>query len=262
MSALDRPRRTASLEPGGAEWVLRRPRLVALLLSLVPVAFASIGFGAAQALQLPERTGLLVTGATMVLGGLVGLAVMIFTRPTMADFGLRRPTATRSLLGFAPLIAAVVLVFISGGVSIASALVPAYALVALGAALNEEVWFRGLVLAALRPHGARYAVIGQAILFGVLHLANLAGGKSPTYAALQLTFALLFGLVAGLVVVFSRSLWPAMAWHFAHDLVSYLGGDVVTTRTLIGLGLAVVVLAGYAAYLWRQLPADQTSQPA
>ena len=53
-----------------------------------------------------------------------------------------------------------------------------------------------------------------------------------------------------------------MAWHFAHDLVSYLGGDVVTTRTLIGLGLAVVVLAGYAAYLWRQLPADQTSQPA
>ena len=50
MSALNRPRRTAtstdpsaSLKPGGAHWVLRRPRLVAVLLSLVPVAFASIG---------------------------------------------------------------------------------------------------------------------------------------------------------------------------------------------------------------------------
>lgn len=33
--------------------------------------------------------------------------------------------------------------------------------------------------------GARTAIIGSSVLFAVLHLANLAGGASPTYAALQ-----------------------------------------------------------------------------
>lgn len=235
-------------------WPVSHPRLAAVACALAPVLFASLGFGAGQAMQLPDERAYLLAGAAMLLGGLVGLRVMGRARPTLAEFGIRRPVLPRSLLGLAPLVVAVLVVLLSGGVSTPAALVPGYLLVAAGAALSEEVWYRGLVLSVLRPRGIRYAVVGQALMFAVLHLANLANGKSVTYAVLQLLFAALFGLVAGQLVVLSGSLWPAIAWHFAHDLVSYLGGDELGTRQVVGLAVCIAVLAAYAAHLWRRLP--------
>lgn len=248
------PHRPTALDPGWLGWQVSRPWLVAIGGALVPVFFASLGFAVAQTRHLPDDRVYLVAGAAMLVSALLGLIVMGRARPSLSDFWFRRPVGARSLLGFAPLVVAVLVVLVSGGISASAAMIPGYLLVALGAALSEEVWYRGIVLSVLLPRGTRYAVIGQAVVFGVLHLANLANGKSALYAVLQLLFAALFGLVAALVVVLSRSLWPVLAWHFAHDLVSYLGGDELSTRVLVGLALVVLLLAGYAAHLWRRLP--------
>ena len=126
---------------------------------------------------------------------------------------------------------------------------------ATAAAFSEEIWYRGIVMATLRQRSRRTAIVGSAVIFGVLHLANLFGGASPLYAGLQLAFAALFGLVAALVVEHSGSLWPAIAWHFAHDAITYVGGDALNATTLAVLAVEVVVLAAYAGVLWRRLPA-------
>lgn len=245
----------SQLTPPQAVWPVRASWLAAIGMGLVPVALTAVGFGAAQAAQASDRVTYLVTAAAVTVAAAIGLLVMRLAPPSLREFGFRAPVRVREALWLAPVAVGPVIVLVSAGWSAQAALVPGFVWLAAAAAVSEEVWFRGLVLSVLRPRGTRSAVVLQTVIFGVLHLANLAGGKSVTYAVLQLLFAALFGLVAAQLYAVTGSLWPAIGWHFAHDALSYLSGDELTTRSLVGLGVVVVILAGYAAYLWRRLPA-------
>ena len=68
-------------------------------------------------------------------------------------------------------------------------------MLAAAVGFNEEIWFRGLVLASLRGLGERHAIVGGSAVFGALHLANVFTGRDPLYLALQFAFACLVGLV-------------------------------------------------------------------
>ena len=234
----------------------RRPWLWAAFWSLIPVVLTSIGFGAAQSQHLDDRHTYLWVAAAVTVAAVLGLVRMARATPTLTAFGFRRPTngSTAGLLGFAPLVLGPVLVALTTGVGVDRARIPGFLWLAAAAAVSEEVWYRGLVMAVLRQCSLRTAIVGSAAIFGVLHLANLFGGVSPVYAVLQLAFAALFGLVAALVVTHTRSLWPVIAWHFAHDAVTYVGGDVITPTALGVLPLECVVLTAYAIVLWRRLP--------
>ena len=71
---------------------------------------------------------------------------------------------------------------------------------ALMPALFEEWAFRGLTLDRLRRVlPLEWAIIGQALMFALLHL--------DTY--------MFFGVVAGILRVVAGALWPCMLWHFA-----------------------------------------------
>ena len=74
----------------------------------------------------------------------------------------------------------------------------------------------------------------------------------PAYTVAQLVFAALFGLVAAELVLLTGSLWSVMAWHGAYDLSSYLGGDAFGPLQVLSVALQCLLLASYAAYLWRQ----------
>ena len=124
-------------------------------------------------------------------------------------------------------------------------------MLAIAVGVNEEVWFRGIALAVLRPHGVRVAIAGTSVLFGILHLANLLAGESMAVAGLQLAFALLFGVVAAQLVVRTGSLWPAIAWHTAWDLLNFAGGNSTSPLALSGIGVCCVLLLVYALVLWR-----------
>jgi len=82
-------------------------------------------------------------------------------------------------------------------------------------ALSQEVQFRGLLMGALeRVSAKRWANLGQAIFFGLAHLAvNYEGPVGPF---VPVTIAA--GLLLGWVVQRTNSLWPAVAVHAVADI--------------------------------------------
>lgn len=227
---------------------------VAIGLGLVPVLLTVVGNVIAGATGASQRDTYLIVAGAVTVSTLIGLLVMVQTKPTLTEYGFSSPINVSVAWWFVPMVVLPVIVFVATGFTAAPALIPGFIWLAVAVGFNEEVWYRGLVISVLRSYGLRYAVVAQAVLFAVLHLANLLGGRSIGYALLQLLFSGLFGLVAGLLYVLTHSLWPVIAAHFAYDAAALLGGDAMTTPALIGLGVMVVILASYATHLWRHLP--------
>lgn len=85
--------------------------------------------------------------------------------------------------------------------------------IVIGAAVTEELYFRGLLYGRLDARfGVASAVVGSAGIFGLAHFAP------NTFPAL---FAL--GLVLGLVRMRSSSVWPGMAIHGANNAIAVAG---------------------------------------
>lgn len=110
-------------------------------------------------------------------------------------------------------------------------------LVVVGApliALNEEIFFRGLILEALRPLGWRVALPGSAILFGASHLVNLIAGANVPFTFMQVAATTAGGVALAAIRIRSGSLWPVIGLH--------VGLDVMALTTLTGSGVDHPVL--------------------
>lgn len=81
--------------------------------------------------------------------------------------------------------------------------------VAVVPAMTEEFLFRGVLLGILKKYGESFAVTATAILFGLMH-----------HNFVQLPFAFVGGLVFGYITIYTGSLIPAVAVHFANNLFS------------------------------------------
>ncbi|WP_040167444.1 CPBP family intramembrane glutamic endopeptidase [Microbacterium gorillae] len=240
--------------PLPAAWRPRLPWLVALGLALIPLICTAVGSAIGQVLDLPNAAAMLVIAAAVTVSATIGLLIARAAAPGLRGFGFRAP-ASQPLpaLLIIPALTVIITVAAGGGFAPLPTIAAAVVLCAV-VAVNEELFFRGLVLGALSRYGARVAVSGSAGFFAVLHLGSLAGGASPLYAALQLVFAALFGIVAGELACLTGSLWPTIAWHFAYDLASYATGDALTPLSLTGIGVNCAALAILAVILWRRLP--------
>lgn len=244
-------------DDGSARWAVPRRWLVAIGFALVPVIFTAVASAAAQLTGASDTDSALIIAGGAALSAALGVAVMLMSPPRLAEYGFRAPRRTAAAWWFAPLPVTVLVAFATQGVQVPWQSAAAYAALAIAVAVNEEVWFRGIVLAVLRTASARSAVIGTSILFGVLHLANLAGGADPAAAALQLVFAVLFGVVAAELVVATGSLWPAMLWHAAWDAVNFVGGNSSSVPSLIGIAIACAVMLVYAIRLFPPSAAER-----
>lgn len=213
--------------------------------------FTSVGYVAGQILVVDDTEAVWVIAAAATASALLGLLVAGLSRQRLRAFGYRRAVNVGQAWWFLPPALTVLLVLATSGVTISGQLIAAYAVLVIAVAINEETWFRGVVLALLRPSGIRAAIIGSAALFGVLHLGNLAGGADPAGTLLQALFAVLFGVIAAELAVLTGSLWPAIIWHATWDFTSYLGGNATTPLALAGVGAACVVMLVYAWRLWR-----------
>jgi membrane protease YdiL (CAAX protease family) len=146
---------------------------------------------------------------------------------------------------------------VSPGARLASTLA-AYAVLYAVIAWNEELVFRGALLGLLtRWGGPRLGVVASSALFALVHLA-----VSATWTRLLGVF--LLGILLALVRLSARSLWPAIALHWAFHVLSYaaalglpplrvvLTGPVALTGTadqldagaLMIVALAVALVAG------------------
>lgn len=237
-----------------AVWNVRRPWLRGLLVSLGGVVLTAAGSAAGQLAGLGNTAAIGILAAFVAASALVGLLIMRASRRPLAIYGFRAPDHTQAAAWGLPLVALPLLVSTTSGFHLTSQAVLAYAALTIAVAFNEEIWFRGLAQAALRGYGHKQAILIGAALFGLLHLANAAGGASPLYLVLQVGFAGLVGLVLAEIAAITGSLWIGIAWHALYDFISYAGGDALTPATLAALAVECLILAAYAAFLWRRLP--------
>ncbi|MBI1418536.1 MAG: CPBP family intramembrane metalloprotease [Limimaricola sp.] len=146
--------------------------------------------------------------------GLVGLAALIALAPLAA--GVRWP-----------------------GAADLAVMIVGYALTGF----VEEALFRGLLIERLRPRGARFAVVVSAVLFGLLHLVNIAfrGQVAPILA--QMVGVACFGIGYGALRLRIGTIWPLIVLHMLTDLCLHLGRwpvipvAVVQDTLLLILGL-------------------------
>ena len=114
-------------------------------------------------------------------------------------------------------------------------------------ALCEELFFRGAIFSTLRPMGRRAAVFGSALLFALMH-ANPA----------QIPYAMVAGLLLGLLYELSGSLLFPILFHFTNNLISLFMHFFGGTALLFG---AVGVAAVFGTLLLLPILKNATRPP-
>lgn len=241
--------------------IKRRPLLTALSLWFAMFLLYILAGGLSQQLQLAS------TQRTLLFGGLlsvVGLIIVAVQRSWRA-VGLGAPTTWTFAL---PLLVLPV-INLARGFHADLGLTATLAVASLLVGLNEELWFRGLILRALAPKGLNWAVWGSAVLFGLLHLLNGLAGQDLLVTLIQIAYAFVIGLCYALVRLKSGSIWPLILIHAATDLFAWTAqagqigsGSVSSLFDLILPAVVVLLFAGYSAYLWRSRKAEPVAPAA
>ena len=129
--------------------------------------------------------------------------------------------------------------------------------IGFGAALSEELLFRGVILTGLRPLGRGGAIVVSALLFTVMH-----GLLLPNY--------FVAGLVLGLAAMATRSILVPISIHLFHNIAALLLFNLTDIETLgdplwIPAGILVpaagILAIGVFIYL-RDLKEASGAKPA
>ena len=120
----------------------------------------------------------------------------------------------------------------------------------------EEVIFRGFLFRAMEKKNVKTAIIVSSVTFGLGHIVNLFNGSGRDLAssAMQITFAVLVGLVLVLIFYYGKSLLPCILFHSANNALSAFSAESSLsplTEMIVNLALIVVVLGGYVLFLVR-----------
>ncbi len=140
-------------------------------------------------------------------------------------------------------------------------LAAALIVLALLIAINEELWFRGLLVDALETARRPWlTIIGSAVLFGLPHV-----GDSTVYALNAVAVTLAVGIPFTVVRLRCGSLGPLIAWHAIVDAWAFLHTASVTPQGSPDVGdvVATLVLPALVAigYLWWYLRQDLAAAP-
>lgn len=134
-----------------------------------------------------------------------------------------------------------------------------------GDCFYQETIYRGVIQTTFcqkwlgLPKGVFKAVIVTALYFGFSHLVNMASGANPILTITLTIYSIGLGVFFGALLVYSKSIWPAIA---AHWLINCVSGLIATDKTVeannlyISLVLAAPILpigAGALLLLWRAI---------
>lgn len=116
---------------------------------------------------------------------------------------------------------------------------------ALVPAFCEEFLFRGLICGRLLPYGKTVAIVGSAVLFGLMH-GNLG----------QLFYTTMAGIMLGWCYAETRSIWPGVLAHMLNNLTGFLSeywySALPTGRAWVydNLLSAAILFAGLGSVVW------------
>lgn len=219
--------------------VIRITTTLPLLQTLTDAGFSE---SAAKAIsQIP--TVLFVVGITFWFGW-------------TEDIGLRPETwwSREALWAFTPVLVPIIAIPLLGLQVVETTAILWLLADAVFVSVWEELYFRGVMLEQVRAKlpNPRTAILVTAGIFGAIHLTNISAlGASPTFAAVQISFAFLAGIGMGAVRLRTGNLWPLIAAHFLVDGPERLiFGEQATTATPVILGLLLAAGIVYAAYGW------------
>lgn len=135
------------------------------------------------------------------------------------------------------------------------------AMIALG--FSEELMFRGILLQAGRRWlGPGKAVLLSALLFTIMHVANLLVALPPIGLLPQLSYVLFFGIAMGCIALRANSFLPLIAFHTLWDSVQFLGRLWSADFGMLYIP-AIALNATMAAVLWISLrPQRKAGRPA
>jgi len=234
----------------------RRPLRSAILLGLLPILFAIAAGVISVAFKLNENQVLITQTLAFLLSMLLGLLLVARSRLGFAAFGFRKPDANSSplVLYFLPLLVIELLPFLNGfDLSLSLSQVGLLFIFAAVVGINEELFFRGLIIKILQTKGLKYAVIVSSLLFGIGHAFTALSGSDPLYVIILIIFAGLFGLICAEIVILTKSIIPVIVWHGLHDFIANITLDAGTTLNLTLLLVQTVILCLYGLFLWRKL---------
>ncbi|MFD3484570.1 CPBP family intramembrane glutamic endopeptidase [Streptomyces sp. NPDC058665] len=218
----------------------RRGRLGRIARS--PLGWMLIGMAGVGLVSGLTATG---PGPVPVLGAAAAVAVYLWVMRRLAGRATpetARPGAGREVLlgggiGLGFILVSALLITALGGYSFSWAgngfisVVWATVVMQIGAAVAEEVLFRGLALQALEQlWGSRAAIVITSLFFGAAHLG--APGASAWSA---LAIALEAGVLLGAAFLWRRSIWFVAGLHFAWNTTEQLLGIPVSGHTPEGL---------------------------
>jgi uncharacterized protein len=230
----------------------RRPLLyVVLLLLAILVAYFLAG---AITIRLKLSS---VVMALMADGVLALIAIILLTRHHWwHDVGFRLPSHPRSLWLFAfpclPIVLNITF-FGLGNPGIEGLLL--FLAAALLVGFVEESYFRGMMLRTLLGRGPWQAVIISSLLFGMMHVLNLAGGANLAATLLQVVYAVAIGLMYAALALRTKTILPLIVTHSLTDFFAFIAlNSTVVTGGLNSI--FYVVSAGetiiYVAYVSAQ----------
>lgn len=91
-------------------------------------------------------------------------------------------------------------------------------------ALSEEALSRGLLLRVFLPQGKWAAVLIPSALFGAAHITQLAQGMGIGANLLQITNAIIFGVLYAAVRLRVNNIWPLIVLHMLFDVFAAVSG--------------------------------------
>jgi len=175
----------------------------------------------------------------------VGAAVAV-----RADTGIgRRPTSRWARLSV-PLLAAGAPFLLFGYNLDSGSVVPLLVIGVPLVALNEELFYRGVLLDLLKPYGWQRAVLWTSIAFGASHLVNLVAGAYPPFIAMQVAATTAGGVALAAIRIRTGSLLPALFIHLVIDLIAVSTLTGAATSSPFLLPVLFMWLAANLA-MWR-----------
>lgn len=112
--------------------------------------------------------------------------------------------------------------------------------------LFEEIAFRGLILYALlhalddKRFGGLKSVLVSSVLFGLGHLATVMTGNTLPGAIFQAASTTISGILYAALVLYGRSIWPAVIGHFLVDSIGYGNLTYVPDYTQANLAILMI----------------------
>lgn len=118
---------------------------------------------------------------------------------------------------------------------------------ALGAAISEEILYRGIVLRSLESYGRIPAALATGFMFGATHLSLLAVGSPPSEVLVVGVLSTVSGVGLAAITFKLGTLWPLVVWHLLQNsypafFTSEAQGVFIATNVVVSMAVALLGL--------------------